>query len=292
MPNTPIDPALRRSLDALGKTVHKHPREKSEVAPPAEVVQLPLWPETKRGAPNSVLRGALFAAIQGKSRVAMKGELLAVQQGIAIRFTSWQLDQSDLDVWEQALHLARQHPLGRRCQFTARGFLKVLGRRTGDHEWLKGAFRRLAGAVVEITHGRVTYFGTLIEGGFRDESTGRYALEINPKLAALYTATRWTAVDWEQRRRLRGKPLALWLQGFYPSHAEPHALSVEYLRGLSGSREKQLRDFKRRLIQALRDLEVAGAIKSFEIVDGLVHVENMPSKSQKKHLSKLKPNRK
>ena len=250
------------------------------------MVQLPLWPAAKRGVPISVLRGALFAAVQGKNRVAMKAELLAVQKGMEIRFTGWQLDQSDLDVWEQALHLARQHPLGTRCEFTARGFLKALGRRTQDHEWLKNAFRRLAGAVVEITHGHRTYFGSLIEGGVRDERTGRYVLEINLKLSALYSATRWTAVDWEQRRRLQGKPLALWLQGFHATHAEPHALSVEYLHRLSGSRTKRLRKFKENLVQALRDLEAAGAIKSFEIVDGLVHVESVPSRSQQRHLSK------
>ena len=290
----PTDLSLKRSLDALGKTVREHPFEKPEkpkTAPPAKVVQLPLWPAAKRGVPNSVLRGALFTAVQGKNRVAMKAELLAVQKGMEIRFTGWQLDQSDLDVWEQALHLARQQSLGTRCEFTARGFLKALGRRTQDHEWLKNVFRRLAGAVVEITHGHVTYGGTLLEFT-RNECTGRYVLGINPKLAALYSTTRWTAVDWEQRRRLRGKPLALWLQGFYATHAEPHALSVEYLHELSGSRTKELRAFKQNLTRALRDLEAAGAIKSFEIDDGLVHVETVPSKSQKKHLSKPRPRRK
>ena len=44
----------------------------------------------------------------------MKGELLAAQRGIEIRFMGMQLDQSDLDVWEQALHLARQQSLGSR----------------------------------------------------------------------------------------------------------------------------------------------------------------------------------
>ena|SRR5436305_8895490 len=34
----------------------------------AAVIQLPLWPEPARGAPNDVLRSALFAAIQGKGR--------------------------------------------------------------------------------------------------------------------------------------------------------------------------------------------------------------------------------
>ena len=292
----PVDLSLKRSLDALGKTVREHPCEKTEkpkAAPPAKVVQLPLWPAAKRGVPNSVLRGALFAAVQGKSRVAMKRELLAAQRGISIRFTGWQFTQPDLDVWEQALHLARQHPLGTRCHFTARAFLKSLGRQTSGqhHEWLKEVFARLGGALIEITHGRVTYGGTLLEFT-RDEDSGRYVLEINPKLAALYTATRWTALGWEQRRRLRGKPLALWLHGFYASHAKPHALSVEYLRKLSGSRTKELWKFKQNLTKALKDLEASGAIRSFEIGTSLVHVETIPSKSQKKHLSRPRPRRK
>ena len=43
-------------------------REAQAPRGPAKVLQLPLWPEAKRGAPNAVLRGALFAAIQGKTR--------------------------------------------------------------------------------------------------------------------------------------------------------------------------------------------------------------------------------
>ena len=128
MSEPPVDLSLKRSLDALGKTVRDHPHAKPEKpqrdTPPTGIVQLPLWPEVKRGVPNSVLRGALFAAIQGKGRRYMDGKLLAAQKGTAVRFTGKQLDQSDLDVWEQALHLARQHPLGTRCDFTARGFLE------------------------------------------------------------------------------------------------------------------------------------------------------------------------
>ncbi len=296
MSNTLVDLSLKRSLDALGKTVREHPcakPENPEVAPPAKVVQLPLWPEVKRGVPNSILRGALFAAVQGKRRVAMGREFLAAQRDISIRFTGWQLTQSDLDVWEQALHLARQHPLGTRCDFTARGFLKALGRHTGQsaHEWLKASFARLGGAFIEITHGHVTYGGTLLDF-VRDEDAGRYVLEVNPKLAALYSTTRWTATDWGQRKHLRGKPLALWLHGFYATHAEPHALSVEYLHTLSGSRTKELRYFKKNLVQALKDLEAAGAIKSFEVENDLIRIETVPSKSQQRHLSRLKPRRK
>ena len=282
-----VHPAAAR-LAAVAETAKKRRRKPA----PAKVIQLPLWPEATRGAPNAVLRGALFAAIQGKSRRYMdRKQLIETQDGITIRYSGGQLDQADLDVWEQTLHLARTQALGTRCYFTAHGFLKALGRATGkqNHEWLKSSLTRLAGAVVEITDGRRTYFGTLIEDGIRDEETGRYVVEINPKLAAFYGRSQWTQIDWEQRQLLRSKPLALWLHGFYASHAEPHTLSVEYLHKLSGSRNKQLRFFKRHLAQALTDLQQVGAIRSFEIRDNLVHVQTVPSPSQQRHLAARRP---
>ena len=258
---------------------------------PAKVIQLPLWPEATRGTPNAVLRAALFAAIQGKGRRYMREELIAAQQGIEIRYTGAQLDQADLDVWEQALHLARTQALGTECHFTAHGFLKALDRSTGkrDHKWLSSTFARLGATWVEISDGRRTYLGSLIERGVRDEDTGRYVLEINPQLARFFSPTRWTQIDWTQRQRLRGKPLALWLHGFYASHAEPHPLTVAYLHKLSGSQTKRLRRFKESLTQALRDLQAVGAIRGFEIRNNLVHVQTVPSKSQQKHLAARRP---
>ena len=281
-----VHPAAAR-LAALAETAEQQAALEQRGA--AQVIQLPLWPEPKRGAPNAVLRGALFAAVH-KDRRYMDRELLAAQRGIAIRFTGKQLDQADLDVWEQALHLARTQALGTRCRFTEKGFLKALGRQSGKsgREWLRSVFARLAGAVVELTQDGRTYGGTLLEF-YRDEDTGRTVLEINPKLAPFFGPTRWTQIDWEQRQRLRAKPLALWLHGFYASHAAPHALSVEYLHKLSGSQTKQVWKFKQNLTQALEEIVRVGAIKAFEIRDDLVHVRTVPSPSQRKHLAARRP---
>ena len=115
---------------------------------------------------------------------------------------------------------------------------------------------------------------------YRDDATGRTVLEINPKLAPFFGRSQWTQIDWAQRQQLRGKPLALWLHGFYATHAAPYPLRVAYLHKLSRSQTKQLRYFKKNLLRALRDLEAAGAIKAFEIRDDLVHVWTRPSPSQ------------
>lgn len=284
------DPELRAQLERLerhyGPTPDDDPQdEKPERSRKAKVVRLPVWTEQQRGVPNAVLRGALFAAIQGKNRRYMERELLETLEGIEIRFTGMQLDQSDLDVWEQILHLVREQPLGAKCYFTERGFLKAIGRSIGgkNSEWLKDVIARLGALLVEISYGRLTYFGSLIEGGIRDEITQEYAIKINPNMQALYEVG-WTAINWERRLALMRKPLALWLHDFYASHADPYPLKVETIHRLCGSNNKDIAGFKRDLKKALEKLVEVGSIISFEIKDNLVFIKRTPSRSQRKHL--------
>jgi hypothetical protein len=252
----------------------------------SKVYQLPLWPEPARGIPNPVLRGALFAAVQGKNRAVFQRELLACQKGLQIRFTGIQLDQSDLDVWEQALHLARHHPLGSRCEFSVYGFLKALGRKTGksEHEWLKNAFARLMGCGVELTNQqeRKTYGGSLLEF-LRDDDSGRYVVIFNPKILTLYEGG-WTAIDWQARQLLRGKPLALWLHGYLASHAKPYPIKIETLRAFSGSNNKAVRFFKRKLIAALNELKEIQFIRDYAFEDENVIINKPPTASQQRFL--------
>jgi hypothetical protein len=283
------DPELRATLQRLDETIERQSPDQPEppVVRKAQIIQLPLWPEATRGTPNSFLRGALFAAIQGKEREYLKGQMLASRDGIKIRFTGMQLDQSDLDVWEQAAELARSHPLGNVCHFHIHGFLKALGRNTGkkDHEWLKDVFRRLMSSGVEITQGRYTYGGSMLEFA-RDDIAEVYVLHLNPQILFLYKAG-WTAIDRETRQKLRRKPLALWLHGYLSSDAENYDTKVETLHRLSGSKTKQLWKFKQNLKAALADLERIGFLNGFQIDDnGLVSVERTPSPTQGRHLAK------
>ena len=258
---------------------------------PSREHYLPEWSDNKRGVPNTVLRGALFPAIQGKARKALKGELLATQKGVEIRFTGWQLDQADLDVWEYVLHMhmIQREPLGVQMSFSAHSLLRSLGLSVGksDYDWLKDAFRRLAGAVVEITYAPgMTYAGNMLDF-WRDDTEKKYTLEVNPRLAGVYAAG-WTAIDYQKRKKFRRKPLALWLHGYYSSHAKPFSVKVEYLYRLSGSRNKNIRDFKYQLKKALETLVTHGAIQNFSIEGDMVTVEVIPSNSQKKFLDRQK----
>ena len=289
------DPELRAAAAGLKKAMDNNPRDVPEdVSEPhtAKIIQLPVWPEPVRGTPNSLLRGALFAAIQSKDRQHMKDELLASHDDIEIRYTGEQLNQSDLDVWEQAVHLARGYPLGTIRYFTARSFLKTLERSTAgpEHKRLKGEFTRLVASAVGIKHGPITYTGSLIQEYWHDENMERYAMQLNPKILALWTAG-WTAIDWKQRLKLRRKPLALWLHGFYASHAEPYPMKVETYMKLCGSHNNNIYGFTQHLAKAHKDLIEAGAIEGFDIVNGLVYTDNIPSSSQQRHLARAKNKR-
>ncbi len=222
-------------------------------------VQLPIWGERIRGVPNSVLRSALFTATRRGKRAYFERVKIAAVDGVSVLFTGPRLDQADLDVWEQCLHLAKTNDLGNRIEFSAHGFLKAIGRSTGssDHEWLKGAFARLASSVVELSDGKRAYFGALISYGQRNDETGRYGLELNPKIANLYNDDGWTGQDWEQRKALKGKPLALWLHGFYSSHAKPFDYKIETIHGLCGSEAKDIYAFNQMIKEALNDLSKA-----------------------------------
>ncbi len=267
-----IESALGRMREQIAE------REKNAV------VQLPLWPEPKRGAPNSFIRSALFAAIQSKDRQYMKEALLASQDGIVIKYTGEQLNQSDLDVWETIVHLAREQPLGTFCSFTAHGLLKALGLPTGNsqHKQLHSTIIRLTACAVEVTHEGKTYFGPLIKSGAKDDMTRHYGVELNKGIIHLFGENQWTALDWQQRQNLRGQPLAQALHAFYSSHRQPFAVKLETLKAYTGSRNKQAASFKRQVKLALQELVDVGFLASFEVDDSLVHV--------RRTVNQLKPN--
>jgi hypothetical protein len=235
---------------------------------------LPYWPEEVRCVPNVLLRSAVFSV--GRIRPLLRQRtLLATLQGLQIHYKGERLNQSDLDVWEMVLHLARHQPLGSEVRFSAHSFLKELGRGTGGHEHndLKEAFARLVGGVIEITWttDRKSFIGTLVSSYFRDDCGGCYAVIVNEKMLSLYGSGH-TFIDWEQRRALGSNSLAKWLHGFYASHEAPYPYKVATLQALCDSKSHELKKFRQMLRGALVHLVEVGVLAFWEIDRGdLVH---------------------
>lgn len=241
------------------------------------VIQLPLWPEKKRGTPNAFIRSALFPAIQGQHRQYLEETELFSQQGITVKFTGKQLNQEDLTLWETLVHLARNQPLGDECTFTAYGILKAMGLPKGgaQHKRLHSGIIRLMACAVSVTHEGKTYIGSLIEDGAKDEISKIYNIKLNRKMINLYGETQYTSIDWEQRLSLRRKPLAQALHVFYSSHKKPYPQKIETLALLTGSRNKQKAGFKVKLCAALDELQSIGFLSNWRIENELVFVERV-----------------
>lgn len=270
---------------------------------------LPPWPDPMRGVPNGILRTALFGAIKRGKRRYMEREPIASVKGVSVVYTGPRLDQSDLDVWEGALHLARSIKLGSRVEFTERGLLRLIGRGgpnghnigKSNRVWLRKVLARLTATAIEITQGPYTYCGSLIDEYFRDSSNGRYVVILNPRIKVIFNHDGWTRIDWGIRHALIGHPLAQWLHGFYSTHAVPMPYKAETLHLLCGSeagknaqtsaeRQKALLDWiGDSLIPAFEALEEissqVGQGFSWKISgDGLVSVSRTPTVSQLKHV--------
>lgn len=228
----------------------------------------------RRGAPNTFLRSALFGATQGRDRPYLKGQVIASFKSFTVKYTGERLTQSDLDVWESLIHIARVHPLDTRCAFAAHGLLKSMGRHTGkcQHDWLRASIHRLAACLVEVTYDRKRFFGALIESGINDERTNRYYLKLNPTVIQLFGSNDFTMLDWQQRIRMQKQPLAQWLHAFWSSHAVPKPIPVKDLHRLTGSTSKHLRNFKIHLRAALEVLTRIGFLEAFEIMGDDVRV--------------------
>lgn len=290
----PLDDALAKleaNRKAAAKKAPKKPNTvtKAPKATPPPQLALDLWPDSVRGVPNAVLRGSLFSVSKTRT-TAKKRELLAAVDGIEVRFMGIRFNQTDLDVWEMLLHLARMQPLGNRVEFSANAFLKALGRGSGktQHEQLKEGIARLQAGNVEITWTKEgkTYGGSLVAEYYRDEETERYVVVFTEKLLGLYEGG-YSHIDWTQRQALGNNSLAKWLHGFYATHAAPYPYKVDTLRTLCGSNNGVLRDFRRSLKNALDELVSAHAIRSWNIdAADLVTITKTPTRSQLNHLRK------
>ncbi len=219
-------------------------------------LQLPLWSETQRGVPNSLLRSALFAAIQRGKRPYLKRQVLASVENASITYTGIRLCQDYLTVWECLVHVAREQQLGHRCEVTTYQLLKLLDKKDtgGNRQVLRRQLAELQATALEVRQGRYTYSGSLIDEAFHDEETGRAVIVLNQRIVALYQGDGFTKVSWQIRRDLRTS-LAKWLHGFYATHRQPYPYTVAKLHELCGSNAKSLKDFEEKtLATALEDL--------------------------------------
>jgi hypothetical protein len=238
----------------------------------AKVIQLPIWPEPQRAAPNVVLRSSLFGVVQKGHRKDFKKELLAAWPGTEIRFTGEQLDQFDETVWLQTVHLAAmQAQHNGVARFRLSGFVRALGLSVSSPalKRLDAAFTRMIACEVSIKGEGFQYRDNML-GIHVDDETGVYTVRLNPALAKLFDDG-LTRVEWQTRLELKSD-LAKWMHSFVLTHkaaeAHPQRISLDKLKTLCGVSEvRELKFFRRDIKAAMAQLQEFGVVKSWRITD-------------------------
>jgi hypothetical protein len=290
---------LTESLERLGRTIaekaerdrrQSDPTEPQQPQPPAKILQfsLPFGDET-RAAANPLVRSALFAAIQGKDRQLLNDCEIATVEGWKMIFSGEQFNQDDKDTLMQLVFMAKHKPIGDYVTIPAHAILKGLGRDVGGkaHQTLKEEIERLVKGTLKLEGKQHDYIGHLIDDAAQDKTSKYWVFRFNPRFASLFADDSYTLIDWNQRKKLKGKDLARWLQLELATHAAPFARSVDYYREKSGSRAKSLRHFREALRRALNNLKASGDIAEWSIdTADLVTIERTPSASQQKHIIK------
>jgi len=263
--------------------------------------QLPIWPDAVRGGPNVLLRSAFFAGIKSGKRKQLgiqispdrepEGEEIAAQDGYTVKYAGTQLNQYDADVFFEVLHLARRSPLGSEAVFTGASFLTSIGRSRNNlnYEDLDNSLRRLKRGVVDVNWrvgpARYVYVGSLINDYIREEDSKLYRITLSSQVRTLFAPDSWTQIEWEERRKLMGKPLAQWLHSYFCTHARPYPVSVAFIKEKTGSPTQLLKHFKVELRTALETMaEIIGW--TVEWNGDLVKVTRPATAAQSRHLIK------
>ncbi|MGX9367125.1 plasmid replication initiator TrfA [Desulfoplanes sp. PS50] len=236
--------------------------------------RLPWWGDDKRAAPNGVLRSARFGVVPKGKRKYVENKSVCAIGKTTIFYTGQQLDQSDLDVWEQCLHFFRNRNLEKDIVFTKNQILKKIkktGRGGKEYDWLKSSLARLTSGVVEIKNDKYMYLGHLVEEIFYDEKKKEYSMRLNPKMDCLFGNNDFSKIDPQKRHELNGQ-LAVWLFRFYSSHKKPFPMYVETIKDLCGS-EDSLKSFKYNLKKAFEKISMITGWTCWIDKSGKVYVQ-------------------
>jgi hypothetical protein len=253
----------------------------------------PDWPDDRRGAPNEVIRSAIFGVVQRGRRKRVLDMPVAGPAGSNITITGWRLDQYDLDIWLEVMHLARNAKPGETITFTLRSMLNRLhstvNRGSTDSEWLKQRLDNLAKTTISFEDDRYVGVAGSLVGSFRiDKTTKEAVIRTNPELRALWESI--THLDIDQRRSLGQNQLAKAMHAVLASHVTWVPTRLDTLMARVGAEFARIRDFKASLETVLDDFKARGWIHGYSMGrgdGGLVVIDKVRPPTQVRAVQRL-----
>ena len=264
---------LRRAEAAKAHIAEKVEKENAE---PRQMF-LSGMDEHMRAMPNHIARSSLFAPVAAGRKKMFEDAVLISRGDAVIKFWGKQLDESQADVWLQAMYEAMQQPLGQPVSVNRVAFLRAIGRtKTGpNYKWLHQSMKALAFAMLvievqaadrpKLAIGKTNALH-LIESFDYDDETETYTLRIDPRWRGMYGNQEFALIDWEKRMQFgRHQNMAKALQRLAATSSDKlQRFALDWLKSKLEYTGRQ-RDFQDALQQAMQELERLGIISGGKI---------------------------
>lgn len=288
-------------IDQEGGVVFEHKAEKQN-----DEIGFSSLPDVPLGfytMPNALVRGALFNARKsgGGKRESFENKLICDTRYCKLSYWGFELRQSDLDVLIGILHLMNStgHDLRKPMPIYSASFIKDLGwikqgsnPSKKDYDRLEASLKYLHGGTVFLAQYRVKddrrikiaeYPGRLIQSMTWVKGAtigGYYNIEMDPKIASIFTNNEYTICSHDLRRKIDGRQtLAKFLIQYLMTSRDPIPESIDSLAEKAELAMEHKNTFRRVFESACGTLVELGFLESYTIdKKKKLHVKRSPLK--------------
>ncbi|MGD9661512.1 MAG: hypothetical protein AB7U63_09580 [Porticoccaceae bacterium] len=238
----------------------------------SRLVQLSLVPELVPAA-NAAIRSCLFTTGVGPREMFNDyTPIITWHKNLIIRYKGEELRQDDCSLWIQLCKKATLNPHFRvSCSFYQ--LLKELKLTdTGpNRKKLREQLDRLFEGKLHITFGNIEYKGSILPE-FAIDGDGKIVANLSLTISKLLGIHDFSMLNWDVRLTL--PPTSQWFHGFLKSQSGPDVIiSWDQIKGLSGSKEHSMDNFKRNFRKAvIKPLQRVGFILFARTQKGKLHV--------------------
>jgi hypothetical protein len=145
------------------------------------LVDFPMWSKDQQSLLRKILPSILFTDIEDEDKVYLKRSILFSEEELTIKYTGYQLNQKDFDVWMLLVNGARKTSLGYECNLNESNILEF-----GKESHLEICIRHLIACAVEIKNGKHTYFSGLVSSFCKDKVLKDQRVTLNSNFIKLF----------------------------------------------------------------------------------------------------------
>jgi hypothetical protein len=145
------------------------------------VVSFPIWTRDQQSLLRKILPSVLFTEIEEEDKVYLERSILFSEEGVTVKYTGYQLNQKDFDVWMFLVRGARKTLRDYECNLNTSNVLEI-----GSESHLESCIEHLIACGVEVKNGKYTYCGGLVSSFYEDKITKDQQIILNSDFVKLF----------------------------------------------------------------------------------------------------------